>query len=153
MQEDGGDWTFDTFKSYYNDIKDYWQFLDGDILPQRIRSASTIRELSYNKSIRTHQGRRCLTKNNLQLTKMAVKQKNYQRQKNVNRWYASSQQDHFLKYQIKKQRVYPELKREIHTVSMDCPSIKKIGTRESNEGGWQPRSLVTTNEVKNGKVN
>ena len=141
-----------------NGIHDVFDYLDNDIMPMRVRSVATWKELGQapiSSKLRTVQGRRIqqlYQPRSLNLYCTGRKAKIYQRYKVIWRFYANNQMIKEQLYWYKVAEKYHELKKEIRIISMDCASVKKIGTRESNNDARNTRKVVLTEMFRSGNV-
>ena len=139
-------------------IDDIYDYLDNDIMPKRVRSEATWKELGQAPSagkLRTIQGKQIqqyYAPKSLNLYCTGRKSKTYQRYKVIWRWYANHQMMKNQIYWYKVTEKYPELKKEVRVISMDCASVKKIGTRESNNDARNTRKVVLTEMFRSGNV-
>ena len=132
-----------------------YQYLDGDIMPMRIKSITTWRELGQAGAVkqpRTHQQLRVAAYNGEGLWLTVRKSKTYQRFKRPDRFWCRENMHKTQKFWIIQQQRYPELKQEVRIISMDAASTKKIGTRESNNDARNTRKVVLTDLFTSGVV-
>ena len=139
----------------FDDIDDMYAYLDGDIMPMRIKSYTTWRELGQAGNVqrpRTHQQIRVAAYNDEGLWMTTRKGKTYQRFKRLDRFYCRENMNKTQKFWIIQQQKYPELEAEVRIISMDAASTKKIGTRESNNDARNTRKVVLTDLFRSGIV-
>ena len=149
------DYKLQTFKEIWDKfqgISNIWEFLGSEVLDGRLRSLSSWSETCYGGSSRTIQGIRCKKYKSCGFFIITKKRKDIYRQKHVDRYYARENMIRGMKFYELYKKKFPQYGNEVRWCSVDCASVKKIGTQEGNNNARNTRRLILRSYLKEGNV-